>query len=73
MTASLLAVLLGTCFALGLVVGGTLTLWWMPHRLARQPGELESLAIRTLQAKQRHLERVRRRRAGRHLQEKRPA
>jgi hypothetical protein len=66
-TVSLLVVLLGTCFALGLVVGGALTLWWMPHRLARQNGELESLAIRTLQAKQRQLERVRDRRRGRHL------
>jgi hypothetical protein len=73
LTVPLLAVLLGTCFALGLVIGAALTLWRLPYRLARQSGELESLAIRTLQVKQRRLERIRSRRSGRHLQEKRPA
>jgi hypothetical protein len=73
LTVSLLAVLLGLAFAGGLIVGGALTLWRLPYQLARQSGELESLAIRTLQVKQRRLERIRSRRAGRHLQEKRPA
>jgi len=66
MTLPLLAILLSLAFALGLVLGVMLALWWLPRRLARQPGELESLAIRTLQAKQRHLERLARR-PGRHL------
>jgi len=65
MTLPLLGILLGIAFGLGLAVGAALALWWMPHRLARQPGELESLAIRTLQVKQRHLERLARK--GRHL------
>jgi flagellar biogenesis protein FliO len=67
MTVPLLAVLLGLAFALGLVFGAALALWRLPYRLARQNGELESLAIRTLQVKQRQLERVRGRRRGRHL------
>jgi flagellar biogenesis protein FliO len=67
LTLQLLAVLLGLAFALGLTLGAALALWRLPYRLARQNGELESLAIRTLQAKQRQLERVRDRRRGRHL------
>jgi hypothetical protein len=63
----ILGVLLGLAFLLGLALGAALALWRLPYRLARQPGELESLAIRTLQAKQRQLERVRDRRRGRHL------
>jgi hypothetical protein len=63
----ILGVLLGLAFLLGLTLGAALALWRLPYRLARQSGELESLAIRTLQAKQRQLKRVRDRRRGRHL------
>ena len=65
MTLPLLGILLGIAFGLGLAVGAMLTLWWLPYRLARSLDGLNSLAIRTLQVKQRHLERLARR--GRHL------
>jgi hypothetical protein len=68
MTLPLLAVLLGISFALGLLVGTALVSWWLPYRLARRPGELDSLAIRVLQTHQHHLQRQARRasRRGRH-------
>jgi hypothetical protein len=66
MTVPLLAVLLAVAFYLGLMLGAAITLWYLPRRLANQPGELESLAIRTLQHKQAQYERLRDRQ-GRHL------